>query len=464
ISISGNFVDILPPKDFFGSELVTFRATDSRGAFVEYSILIHVIPVDDPPYFNSGLDSTIQMYVGEHRELDLLSYVEDVDTDDSELTFVSSFPIDKQKRLHLQFSKPGLYSTVITVRDKTNSVSKTFYINVSARNYAPIWLAGSLNLEVFIGSELYIDLNKHFFDVEDDNNLTFTCNSPLVTILPNGSAYWKPKKGDSNLYDIRFTATDGLANVTSQPINITIIYKQKQKEETNLLPLIAILSLICATCILAYILYRKMTKTPFVVDDVFLIHSDGRLITHQTRRLRPDVDADIIAGMFVAIQDFIKKSFMQDSEFRLGKLEFGEQKISIDRGENIFVAVSYSGEDSGELSERMKESLQAIERLYGKKLKDWDGDLIDIKHCKILVQGIFSDKKRKLVKDVADGKYNEKDLEKLAKGEKVISREISARDLSEKTAKAKELNKDLKEKDRKETNIKHTNKNRNRAK
>ena len=449
ISIKGNIVDISPSKDYYGAELVTFRATDTRGAFVEYSITVHVIPVDDPPYFNANFDKTLEVSVGEHLELDLISYVDDIDTNISELTFVSSFPIDKQKKLHIQFSKPGLYSGFVTVRDKTNSVSKTFYINVSARNYAPIYLGGALNLEVILGEVLYIDLNKYFFDVEDDSNLTYTCNTPLITILPNGSAYWKPKKGDSNLYDVRFTATDGLANVTSPPINITIIYKQKEKEETNLIPLIAILSIICASCILAYLLYRKITKTPFVVDDVFLIHSDGRLITHQTRRLRPEVDADIIAGMFVAIQDFIKKSFMQDTEFHLGKLEFGEQKITIDRGKNIFVAVSYSGEDTSELSERMKESLQAIERLYDKKLKNWDGDLLDIKYCKILVQGIFSDKKRKLVKEVAEGKYNEKDLEKLAKGEKVVSREISARDLSERTSKGIISNKDLKNEDTK---------------
>src|SRR2546422_5425033 len=40
-----------------------------------------------------------------------------------------------------------------------------------------------------------------------------------------------------------------------------------------------------------------------IVEDVFLLnHKDGLLIKHETRRLRPDVDTDILSGMLTAVQ------------------------------------------------------------------------------------------------------------------------------------------------------------------
>ena len=44
-----------------------------------------------------------------------------------------------------------------------------------------------------------------------------------------------------------------------------------------------------------------------IVEDVFLLnHKDGLLIKHETRRLRPDVDTDILSGMLTAVQAFVK--------------------------------------------------------------------------------------------------------------------------------------------------------------
>ncbi len=37
-----------------------------------------------------------------------------------------------------------------------------------------------------------------------------------------------------------------------------------------------------------------------VIDDVFLLYNDGILIKHETRRLKPDVDTDILSGMLTA--------------------------------------------------------------------------------------------------------------------------------------------------------------------
>ncbi|HLE45539.1 MAG TPA: hypothetical protein VI915_00910, partial [Thermoplasmata archaeon] len=46
-----------------------------------------------------------------------------------------------------------------------------------------------------------------------------------------------------------------------------------------------------------------------LIEDIFLLHRSGLLLKHYTRRLRPNVDSDVLSGMLVAVQDFIKDSF-----------------------------------------------------------------------------------------------------------------------------------------------------------
>ena len=47
----------------------------------------------------------------------------------------------------------------------------------------------------------------------------------------------------------------------------------------------------------------------FAVEDLFLTYRDGRLIQHTTRRLKADMDVDIMTSMLSAVQEFIKESF-----------------------------------------------------------------------------------------------------------------------------------------------------------
>jgi hypothetical protein len=51
IDLVNHTVDFSAPQDWFGGELVTFRATDDRGAYAEDTIKVTVRPVNDAPYF-----------------------------------------------------------------------------------------------------------------------------------------------------------------------------------------------------------------------------------------------------------------------------------------------------------------------------------------------------------------------------------------------------------------------------
>jgi len=43
-----------------------------------------------------------------------------------------------------------------------------------------------------------------------------------------------------------------------------------------------------------------------LVDEIFVMTPSGMLVKHYTRRLRPDQDENILAGMLTAVQSFIK--------------------------------------------------------------------------------------------------------------------------------------------------------------
>jgi rubrerythrin len=76
-------VDFSAPENWYGSEIVTFRATDPHGALVEDKILVIVVPVNDPPIISGIPDQ--DMREGEQWILDLSQYIDDVDNHPSEL-------------------------------------------------------------------------------------------------------------------------------------------------------------------------------------------------------------------------------------------------------------------------------------------------------------------------------------------------------------------------------------------
>jgi adenylate cyclase len=129
------------------------------------------------------------------------------------------------------------------------------------------------------------------------------------------------------------------------------------------------------------------------IEDVFLVYYNGKLMLHQTRRLRPEMDSDIFASMFTAVQLFVKELFHGGSDETLNELEFGHLKIPIEHGKRVYLAVVVSGESSTALREQMKKTVEEIEMKYKKVLEGWDGN-----------RKVFSDMDNELKKLIM-GKY-----------------------------------------------------------
>jgi hypothetical protein len=177
----------------------------------------------------------------------------------------------------------------------------------------------------------------------------------------------------------------------------TLVRISEAEEETPLGLFAAIIAaiVIIVLLLLFFLLTKKKpvaVPEETVIDEVFLMYNDGRLIKHFTRRLKPDMDEDILSSMLVAVQDFVKDSF-RDQEGMLDEMNFGRFQVLLGRGEHIILATIVLGDDPEHLKAQVTQCVKDIEEKYADALEDWDGDMQSL-------QGAA-----KYVMDLIDGNY-----------------------------------------------------------
>ncbi|MDD1743765.1 MAG: hypothetical protein LUO85_03980, partial [Methanomassiliicoccales archaeon] len=66
----------------------------------------------------------------------------------------------------------------------------------------------------------------------------------------------------------------------------------------------------------------------------------------------------------------------------LQRLDFGEKKILVERGDSFYLAVVLHSRRAGNVPQRMQSVIEDIHREYGEALKQWDGDLEKVRGVK----------------------------------------------------------------------------------
>jgi len=127
----------------------------------------------------------------------------------------------------------------------------------------------------------------------------------------------------------------------------------------------------------AYVGYEIAARRMFATEDVFLISREGRLILHNTRRLRADRDEDILAGMLTATVAFIRDSFREENG-DLRSFRFAGKTILVERGEDIYVAAIYSGRVPTWADRDLRAFVRDIEDRFGLDLAVWSGAAEDL--------------------------------------------------------------------------------------
>jgi len=134
---------------------------------------------------------------------------------------------------------------------------------------------------------------------------------------------------------------------------------------------------------------KKVIPHKTTIDDVYLISSSGILIAHATRRLKPDVDEDILTSMLVAIQNFVEQAFKDEKDVSIKHLEFGDKKIAIKRTGDFYLALVVTGELYDDLEARAEQVVREINEKYGEVMKRWTGNVEDFRGVKEIMEKIW---------------------------------------------------------------------------
>jgi tetratricopeptide (TPR) repeat protein len=129
------------------------------------------------------------------------------------------------------------------------------------------------------------------------------------------------------------------------------------------------------------------------IEELFLIYRDGRLIHHNTRRLRPEVDNQLLGGMLIAIQHFVADSFKEKEPERpeiLNELRYGKTRILVEAGKFVYLALVISGQEPEDMRTKMRKAVADIEEKYRPVLEGWNGDASKLWGAKKMVEPLIS--------------------------------------------------------------------------
>jgi hypothetical protein len=111
----------------------------------------------------------------------------------------------------------------------------------------------------------------------------------------------------------------------------------------------------------------------FLVEDVFLMYRDGRLIQHSTRRIKADLDLEVVTSMLRAVQIFVRESLGLGEMAELGSMEYGENKIVLQKGRHTILAAVVAGAEPADFRSEMRGVINDIEGEFEPVLNGWNG-------------------------------------------------------------------------------------------
>ncbi|OGS42556.1 MAG: hypothetical protein A3K67_06825 [Euryarchaeota archaeon RBG_16_62_10] len=147
------------------------------------------------------------------------------------------------------------------------------------------------------------------------------------------------------------------------------------------------------TAINVFGLFSVWRSSPTIVDEVFLMTPNGMLLKHYTRRLRPDQDEDILAGMLTAVQNFIRDSF-DEAGGRLNEIRFENYDVLISHSKNVVIAAIITTKKPEKLRSQLKTATDDIEKSMGERLSKWSGDKRDLGDVDAIMKKFLSGKYR----------------------------------------------------------------------
>jgi len=409
-SITGNAIGTITPLGL--SETAQFTATalgtgrvkaDDGLVLVNYTMEFSV--VNEPPTISGQIQDQIKPEDYGSWDLNLTGYASDdmpisnlkwyISGADDQLYSIKGNNITGNHVLNFTTVTDANGDSLVTVwlvDEYGASASQAMWINITPVNDAPTFTQPP-NLIVKAGEDYPFDYSLYIEDIDnvlgaleliadseyiDVDGLSATFNYPGTMIDENVTVVLKVTDGE---YETNVTFSISIISSGGQSgINIT---------RDVILPVgLGVLGLMAVllTLFVALPMLRKK-KQKYAVEDLFLVHKDGRLISHKTKQLKADRDEDILSGMLTAVQEFIKDSMGRDEQLKV--FEFQEKKVMIERGEYVYLAVFLAGEEPPNAREQLVAFVEDVEEAYKYILPQWTGELEAFRGLQDLMDRLF---------------------------------------------------------------------------
>jgi hypothetical protein len=379
-----------------GSWEVTITCDDENGGFDSHTFTITVSDVNDVPVITYYLPLEMYPTVEEGLSLDFnISYF-DEDGDSISIDWILDGEIIREDvpfwNYQPLFGSAGDHEVMVNISDDNGGSSEhRWIVIVTQANRAPqIEGYSPMNLlPVLDSGEESMTFTINASDPDNDaltyqwliNGNDTGVRSPTFTL--NRFAY------GPGTYNLSVKATDENGSFIEQSWEIEVMpQKEKEEDEPGMLTPLLILAVIAAMAILAIIIFIwKRGKSQ--IEDIFIITNTGLLLAHRSKELSADRDDEILGSMLTAVQDFVKDSFKEKSQYGLKRLDFGDSVIHITRGKYVYMAVVLSGKEPPDLEDSLEKTVSKVETKYQDILEDWGGELEDLRGMKDMIDDLL---------------------------------------------------------------------------
>ncbi len=111
-----------------------------------------------------------------------------------------------------------------------------------------------------------------------------------------------------------------------------------------------------------------------VLEEVFLIGSNGLLIKHMSRTLMSEKDRDVVGGMISILSNFVRETFSERDGGDVQEISLGDHRFVLCNDSGIVVAVLVTRGATEDIVPRLRHLIALLIDRYGDQLEDWAGE------------------------------------------------------------------------------------------
>src|SRR6266508_3691614 len=126
---------------------------------------------------------------------------------------------------------------------------------------------------------------------------------------------------------------------------------------------------------------------------LYLLHDSGMLIRHYSNGHGVQRDSDIMSGMLIILQEFVRDSF-NDSRNSLEEVRFGNKRVLMARGQHSIMAAVVTGKRLNGLPVRLHRAIGEFERVHLGALRRWNGNLASLDSADVALRSVLAPKYR----------------------------------------------------------------------